>query len=116
MEEKPYIMETITHILGYIQSVMLAHILAKILKDLIVEYVRNKRSNNIYLQYKKNKLNIQKQKQMKNVNESYVAYGVIMLLVLFAALTSCASNKYAYHKSPARTGNFVCFNGYCIRK
>lgn len=30
---------------------------------------------------------------MKNVNETYVAYGIIMLLVVFAALTSCANSN-----------------------
>ena len=53
---------------------------------------------------------------MKNVNESYVAYGVIMLLVLFAVMTSCTSSKMAYHTRPAHTGNYVCFGSYCIKK
>ena len=105
-------MEHLTYtIIKYIQGVMFASILAKLAKDTIVEYTRKTRSINIYLLYKK-----KKQNAMKNINESYVAYGIIVLLVMFAMMTSCASNKYAYHKSPARTGNFVCFNGYCVRK
>lgn len=53
---------------------------------------------------------------MKNVNETYVAYGIIMLLVLFATLTSCASSKTVYHSRPAKTGNYVCFGGVCVKK
>lgn len=30
---------------------------------------------------------------MKNVNETYVAYAMIAMLILFAALTSCASRR-----------------------
>lgn len=90
---------------------MWAHLLGKLLKDLIVESARNKGFDNIYSLYK-----IKKTKIMKNVNESYVAYGVIVLLVLFAALTSCAGSKTAYHSRPAKTGNYVCFGGVCVKK
>lgn len=78
---------------------------------MIVLSVRKRRLVNIYSLYKKKKI-----KRMKNINESYVAYGIIALLVLFAALTSCANSKMAYHTRPAHTGNYVCFGGVCVKK
>lgn len=47
------------------------------------------------------------------MNETAAAYGVVVLLILFAMLTSCAGTKIAYHRHPAHANANAC--GYWNR-